>query len=95
MIDLKKSENKTVEAGIKAIVRAQRARGGESRAGQQAAKWAAEGAVKGRCFQKPGRVFCDVRAYVSCREYDGIPQGARHETVNRGGTAGERTNTRP
>jgi len=32
-------------------------------------KWAAEGAGKGH-----GLVFCDVRAYVSCREYVGTPQ---------------------
>ena len=69
---------------------AQRAWDGGSRVGLQIAKWTAEGVVR-----IEGRVFCDVRAYVSCREYDGIPQGARHETVNRGGTAGERTNTRP
>lgn len=36
--------------------------------GKQAIKWTAEGAVKGVC-----RVFCDVRTYVSCRGYVGIP----------------------
>ncbi len=34
------------------------------------------------------RVFCDVKAYVSCRGYDGIPQSARLLlAVNQGGTA--------
>ena len=32
------------------------------------------------------QVFCDVRAYVSCRGYDGILQSAHF--VNQGGTAG-------
>ncbi len=53
-------------------MRAQRIRVGESRVEMQIVKWTAEGAVKGF-----GRVFCDVGAYVSCREYDGIPQSAR------------------
>ncbi len=34
------------------------------------------------------RVCCDVRAYVSCREYDGIPKRARSgRAVKQGGTA--------
>lgn len=53
-------------------VRAQRVREGESRIEMQIVKWTAEGAGKGK-----GRVFCDVWAYVSCREYEGIPLSAR------------------
>ena len=34
----------------------------------QIIKWTAEGAVKCGFIH---RVFCDVSAYVSCREYDG------------------------
>mgnify|MGYP006917892999 CR=1 FL=1 len=37
----------TVEAEIKAVVRAQRVRGAESRVVKQAAKWTAEGAWNG------------------------------------------------
>jgi len=37
----------------------------------QAIKWTAEGAGKGASW-----VFRDVWAYVSCREYVGIPQSA-------------------
>ena len=50
---------------------AQRVRVGESRIGKQIAKWTVEGTVKGF-----GRVFCDVEAYVSCREYEGISQSS-------------------
>ena len=38
----------TDDAEIKAVMRAQRVREGESRAEMQSAKWTAEGAVKGR-----------------------------------------------
>ena len=57
-------------------------------------KWTAEGAGKGMDF----RVFCDVRAYVSCREYVGIPKRARdiritaEDFVKQGGTAGDKAN---
>lgn len=40
--------NQTVDAEIKAVVHAQRVREAESRIEMQAAKWTAEGAVKGR-----------------------------------------------
>ena len=63
-------------------MRTQRVREAESRVEMQAAKWTAEGAVKGK-----SRVFCDVEAYVSCRRYDSILQSA-WATVNQGGTAG-------
>lgn len=53
-------------------MRAQRAREGESRVEMQVAKWTAEGAVKGLMLSILRR-----RAYVSCREYEGIPQSAR------------------
>ena len=39
---------------------------------KQVVKWTAEGA--GKDF---GQVFCDVWAYVSCREYAGTPSSAR------------------
>ncbi len=55
-------------------MRAQRVREGESRVEMQFAKWTAEGTVK---VISDTQVFCDVRAYVSCREYEGIPQSAR------------------
>ena len=32
------------------------------------------------------RVFCNVRACVSCREYAGIPQSVRRFAANQGGT---------
>ena len=32
------------------------------------------------------RVFCNVRAYVSCREYVSIPQSVRRFAANQGGT---------
>ncbi|HIW83832.1 MAG TPA: hypothetical protein H9873_05875 [Candidatus Dorea gallistercoris] len=41
----------TVEAEIKAVMRAQRVRAGESRVEMQSAKWTAEGTVKGFSFQ--------------------------------------------
>jgi len=44
-------------------------------------KWAVEGVVKGA----RRRVFHDVRAYVSCREYVCAPQSAR-EIAKQGGT---------
>lgn len=62
---------------------AQRVRVGESRIGKQIAKWTAEGTVKGF-----GRVFCDVGAYVSCREYEGISQKCMGHSMKQGGTAG-------
>lgn len=62
-------------------MRAQRVREGESRAEKQIAKWTAEGTVKGET-----RVFCDVRAYVSCRGYVSISVRAQR-FVNQGGTA--------
>ena len=57
-------------------MRAQRVREGESRVecrllnGPQRAQ--------GKAFIN-GQVFCDVKAYVSCREYVGIPLSARIE----------------
>lgn len=65
----------------------------------QPVKWTVEGAVKGLPFYRSdmdSRVFCDVRAYVSCREYVGILQSASTAgrfcpgVVNQGGTAGDR-----
>ena len=56
------------------FMRAQRVRGGESRIEMQDIKWTAEGTGKDIFGYQ---VFCDVRAYVSCREYTGIPQSAR------------------
>ena len=64
----------TDEAEVTAVMRAQRVREGESRMEMQAAKWAAEGAGKG--FYK-GLSILRRKAYVSCREYAGIPQSAR------------------
>ena len=32
------------------------------------------------------RVFCNVKACVSCREYAGIPQSVRRFAANQGGT---------
>lgn len=64
-------------------MRAQRVREGESRMEMQVAKWAAEGAVKGSYPSILRR-----GAYVSCREYDSIPQ-VHSAAVNQGGTAGE------
>ena len=61
-------------------MRLQRVREGESRMEMQSAKWAAEGTGKetyDSIMAYEFRVFCDVRAYVSCREYDGIPQSVR------------------
>ena len=54
-------------------MRAQRVREGESRVEMQVVKWTAEGAGKGI------KVSSILRreAYVSCREYAGIPQRAR------------------
>ena len=50
-------------------MRAQRVREGESRVERQFIKWTAEGTGKDIFGYQ---VFCDVRAYVSCREYEGI-----------------------
>ena len=55
-------------------MRAQRVREGESRIEKQLTKWTAEGTGKDVVMY---RVFCDVRAYVSCREYAGIPTSAQ------------------
>ena len=55
-------------------MRAQRIREGESRVEMQSAKWAVEGAVKS---DKSQLSILRRRAYVSCREYTGIPQSAR------------------
>lgn len=63
---------KTVEAEIKTGMRAQRVREAESRIEKQSVKWTAEGTGKGS-----SRVFCDVKAYVSCRRYAGISLRAR------------------
>ena len=49
-------------------------REGESRVERQFIKWTAEGTGKDIFGYQ---VFCDVRAYVSCREYEGIPPSAR------------------
>ena len=57
-------------------MRAQRVREGESRAEKQFTKWTAEGTGKDIFGYQ---VFCDVKAYVSCREYAGIPLSARVE----------------
>ena len=38
-----------------------------------------------RAQSKGFRVFCEVKAYVSCREYVGIPQRV-WATINQGGT---------
>ena len=50
---------------------------------KQVIKWTAEGTVK--CYE--GRVFCDVRTYVSCQGYIGISQSAQYHAANQGGTA--------
>ena len=57
-------------------MRAQRVREGESRIEKQAAKWTAEGAVKGETG-----VFCDVEAYVRCQGYDSILVSAQSEAL--------------
>ena len=54
------------------FMRAQRVRGGGSRIEMQDIKWTAEGAAKGYTRCKPS--ILRRRAYVSCREYEGIPQ---------------------
>ena len=54
-------------------MRAQRVLEGESRVEKQFTKWTAEGAVKG--WSDPS--ILRRRAYVSCREYKGIPISAR------------------
>ena len=54
-------------------MRAQRVREGESRVEMQIVKWTAEGAVKD-IYQLS---ILRRRAYVSCREYKGIPISAR------------------
>ena len=41
----------------------------------------------GRIQRLKSRVFCDVRAYVSCRGYVGIPLSAWFKAMNQGGTA--------
>ena len=73
----------TVEAEIKAAMPSQRARGDENRAGNKPPNGPRRAQSKAE-----SRVFCDVGAYVSCREYESIPQSAR-ETVKQGGTANE------
>lgn len=55
-------------------MRAQRVREGESRVERQFIKWTAEGTGKDTFGYQ---VFCDVRAYVSCRGYVGILLSAR------------------
>ena len=55
-------------------MRAQRVREGESRVERQFIKWTVEGTGKDTFGYQ---VFCDVRAYVSCREYEGISQRVR------------------
>ena len=61
------------------FMRAQRVRAGGSRIEMQDIKWTAEGAVKGQISEwilcKPS--ILRRKAYVSCREYKGIPQSAR------------------
>ena len=54
------------------FMRAQRVRGGGSRIEMQDIKWTAEGAVKG--YTRCKLSILRRRAYVSCREYEGIPQ---------------------
>ena len=51
---------------------------------KQVVKWTAEGAVKCEIIARQfirkvivHRVFCNVRAYVSCRGYEGIPLSAQ------------------
>ena len=56
-------------------MRAQRVREGESRVEMQAAKWTAEGAAKSWIYFLPS--ILRRGAYVSCREYAGIPQSAQ------------------
>ena len=73
----------TVEAEIKAAMPSQRVRGDENRAGNKPPNGPRRAQSKAA-----SRVFCDVGAYVSCREYESIPQSAR-ETVKQGGTANE------
>lgn len=54
----------------------------------QVVKWTTEGAVKGKC----NRYFLSILrrdAYVSCREYVGIPQSAGEVFLNQGGTTEE------
>ena len=43
----------------------------------------------GRLPTPQHRVFCDVRAYVSSREYVGTPQSAQFFAANQGGTTGQ------
>ena len=56
-------------------MRAQRVREGESRVEMQAAKWTAEGAVNSHYSNRLS--ILRRGAYVSCREYAGIPQSAQ------------------
>ena len=79
-------------------MRAQRVREGESRVEKQFTKWTAEGAVKGWRLQIRLSIL-RRRAYVSCREYKGIPHKSTVPAVNQGGTAGgqvyHRVHSRP
>ncbi len=63
----------TVEAEITATMPPQRARGAESRVGNRSSN----GPLRARGTVGFRLVFRDVRAYVSCRGYAGIPTRAR------------------
>lgn len=63
----------------------QRVRAGESRVKRRLLNgpWRAQSKVREKISSN--LVHCDVKAYVSCRGYDGILQSAHF--VNQGGTA--------
>ena len=62
----------------------QRARGAESRVRNKLSN----GPLRVQSNAKDRKVFCNVLAYVSCREYVGTLTSARFIAVNQGGTAG-------
>ena len=72
IVKIRITSYETVEAEIKAAMPSQRVRKGESRAGNKPPNGPRRAQSKA-----VNRVFCDVRAYVSCREYECIPLSAR------------------
>ena len=67
--------NQTAEAEITVIMIPQRARDGGIRAENKSSNGPLRAQAKNESAIR--LVFCDVRAYVSCRGYVGIPQSAR------------------
>lgn len=72
----------TDDAEIKAATPIQRTCDAENQAGNEPSNGPRRAHSKALC-----RVFCDVKAYVSCRGYEGIPLSAWSKAMNQGGTA--------